>query len=156
MFIPDWGFKMAVANLVLTDGLKVGITVRDVDFIADEPLHDGGTNEGPTPVEMLTASLGACAAITARLYANRKGWPLESVEVSVSHQKIKAADYPAYTGESDFVNEFRQVITFKGDLTDEQKQRLLEIAGKCPVHKILNQPNFMFEELAVDEPQQFE
>jgi uncharacterized OsmC-like protein len=147
---------MAEVKLVLTSGLQARAQVRDVAFIADEPLEQGGTNEGPTPVEMLTAALGACAAMTARLYANRKGWPLESVEVSVSHQKIKAADYPAYSGESDFVNEFRQVITFTGDLTDEQKQRLLEITGKCPVHRILTQPNFMFEELAVDEPQQFE
>lgn len=138
---------MASVKISLDEGLKTTIQARDVAFYADEPVEDGGTNEGPKPTEMLMAALGACAAITARLYAQRKGWNLEGVEVDVTWEKIAKADYPAYDGSSDWVNDFQQRITFTGDLTDEQKQRLLEIAGKCPVHRILTQPNFITETL---------
>jgi putative redox protein len=84
------------------------------------------------------------------LYARRKGWPLEGVEVDLSLERFKAADYPAYTGDSDTVNEFVQALSFKGDLTEEQRKRLLEIAGRCPVHRILTQPNFIIEKF-IDE-----
>lgn len=138
---------MAKAHLTLEKGYKTKIQVRDITFYADEPESKGGTNTGPTPMEMLMASLGACAAITARMYAERKGWPLEGVEIDLSMERYKAADYPSYKGDADGVNEFLQRITFKGNLTDEQRARLLEIAGRCPVHKVLSQPNFMFEQL---------
>ena len=91
--------------------------------------------------------MGACAAITARIYAQRKGWPLEGVDIDLSTERYKAADYPAYTGGEAFVHEFRQRIHFRGALTDEQKIRLLEIAGKCPVHRALTEPKVMIEEL---------
>lgn len=142
---------MAKAHLTLEKGLKTTIQTRDITIIADEPVEDGGTNLGAKPTELLMAALSACAAITARLYADRKGWPLEGVEIDVEWEKFRKEDYPAYEGESDWVNEFRQHITFKGNLTDEQKKRLLEIAGKCPVHRILSQPNFMYEYLAEQE-----
>jgi putative redox protein len=139
---------MEQAVITLTEGVKAHITVRDVQFFADEAIADGGTNAGPNPVEILTSALGACAAMTARVYARRKGWPLEGVDVVVTHHKLKAADYPDYSGPADSVNTFRQEITFHGPLTDEQRQRLLEIAGRCPVHRILEQPNFFVEVLA--------
>jgi putative redox protein len=101
---------------------------------------------------MLMAALGACAAITARLYAQRKGWNLEGVDVEVEWQKVARADYPSYQGDSDWVNDFQQRITFHGDLNAEQKARLLEIAGKCPVHRILTQPNFITETLVEETP----
>jgi putative redox protein len=138
---------MTHAHLTQTDGMKTTIRIRDHVLTADEPILDGGTDLGASPTELLIAALASCAAITAKMYAQRKGWALESVEIDVTMERFKAADYPSYTGEADRVNEFRQRMTFKGDLTDEQRQRLLEIAGKCPVHKILTQPNFMFEEL---------
>jgi putative redox protein len=85
------------------------------------------------------------------MYAQRKGWNLECVEIAVSMDKIKAVDYPAYAGTEEFVNEFRLQIGFKGSLTNEQRMRLLEIAGKCPVHRILTQPNFIIDDLVPSE-----
>ena len=138
---------MTKATLRLDQGYQATVQVRGFTIISDEPIEDGGTNAGPSPKELLLAALGACAAITAKMYANRKGWALEGVEIDLSTARHKTPDYPAYTGEGDFVHEFRQRIVFKGDLTHEQKLRLLEIAGKCPVHRALTEPSFMIEEL---------
>lgn len=142
---------MAKATIHLDNTLRATITAREHTWIADEPEADGGTNLGPTPMEMLVGSLGACAAITTQLYARRKGWPLEGVEINVDFERFKRDAYPTYTGTSDVVNELRQTIVFHGPLTDEQKARLLEIAGKCPVHRVLTQPNFLIEELVREE-----
>ena len=142
---------MNEAKVRLDEGMKTSIQIRDFTLIADEPESVGGTNLGPTPKELLLGALAACAAVTARMYAQRKGWPLEGVEVDVSTERFKAVDYPGFTGTADFLNEFRQRIQFKGPLTHEQKERLLEIAGKCPVHRILTEPNFLFEELVLDD-----
>ena len=141
---------MANATVRLSEGMKAVIQAREFTLVADEPEDSGGTNLGMTPKEMLLGALGACVAITVRMYAERKRWALEGVEIDLSTERFKAPDYPAYTGESAFVHEFRQQIVFKGDLTHEQRERLLEIAGKCPVHRALTEPNFMIEEL-VDE-----
>jgi putative redox protein len=97
-------------------------------LIADEPLDNGGDDAGPAPHEWLLAGLGACTSITTKMYAVRKGWPLEAVEVSVDGATV----------EGTFV--FTRHIAFKGELTDEQRVRLLEIANKCPVHKTLSGP----------------
>lgn len=134
----------------LAQGFETQISTRGLTAIADEPLEEGGTNLGLTPKELLLGALGACAAITVKMYAQRKGWALEGVEVKVSTERFKAADYPGYAGTSPNVSEFRQLLTFKGDLTDEQRTRLLEIAGKCPVHRILTEDNFVFDELVTD------
>ena len=138
---------MTKVRVRLDEGYKATIQVRDHTLIADEPVSDGGTNAGPTSKEYLLAALGACAAITIKMYASRKGWALEGVEIDLSTERHKATNFPAYTGEGEFVHEFRQRIALKGALTDEQKERLLEIAGKCPVHRALTEPNFMLEEL---------
>jgi len=137
--------KVQAGNSFLTT-MQAG----DLTWIADEPVSDGGTGAGPTPMQQLIGSLGACAAVTVRLYANRKGWPLEGIDITVDYEKFKKGDYPAYTGESETVNDFKQTIVFHGPLTEEQKLRLLEIAGKCPVHRVLTQPNFILEELLPD------
>jgi len=134
-------------TLRLDQGYKSVVQIGDHTIIADEPLVEGGSNAGPTPKELLLAALGSCAAITAKMYANRKGWALEGVEIDVTSARHKTLDFPAYQGEGDFVHEFRQRIVFKGDLTGEQKIRLLEIAGKCPVHRALTEPSFLIEEL---------
>lgn len=141
---------MAQANIKLSQGVQTVIQIRDFTLVSDEPVSDGGTNLGPTPKELMVAALGACAAITARLYAARKGWALESVEIDASTDRFPASAYPLYTGEEGFVHEFKQRMVFKGELTLEQKTRLLEIAARCPVHRALTEPNVMLEEL-VDE-----
>jgi putative redox protein len=98
-------------------------------FLADEPLEAGGANQGPTPHHLLLASLGACTAQTLRLYAQRKTWPLRGVEVQLAFNPDGA---PAGGG-----SELRRRITLRGELSEEQRQRLLEIANKCPIHRVL-------------------
>ncbi|WP_439122698.1 bifunctional alpha/beta hydrolase/OsmC family protein [Marivita sp.] len=104
-------------------------------LLADEPLAYGGTNRGPSPYGLLAAGLGACTSMTLRMYARRKGWPLAHVSVDVSHDKVHAQD--AITPTNANIDLFRRRITVTGDLNSEQRQKLLEIADKCPVHKTL-------------------
>ncbi|NDJ62178.1 MAG: OsmC family protein [Chloroflexi bacterium] len=139
---------MTKATVNIGTELTATLTLGDHTLLADEPVDNGGLDQGPTPTEIMLSSLGACTAITLQLYARRKGWPLEGVEINLSHERFKAVDYEAYEGDSDFVNEFRQRLTFKGPLTPEQHERLMYIAGRCPVHRIISEPAFMFEELA--------
>ncbi len=103
--------------------------------LADEPLAYGGTNRGMSPYGFLSAGLGACTSMTIRMYARRKGWPLVHVRVDVSHDKVHAQD--AGDGADAKIDGFRREITLTGDLTGDQRQRLLEIADKCPVHRTL-------------------
>ncbi len=104
-------------------------------LLADEPLAYGGTNRGPSPYGLLAAGLGACTSMTLRMYARRKGWPLTHVSVDVSHDKVHAQDASTPTPAN--IDLFRRRITVTGDLSDDQKHKLLEIADKCPVHKTL-------------------
>ncbi|MCP4820452.1 MAG: OsmC family protein, partial [Shimia sp.] len=103
--------------------------------LADEPLAYGGTNRGMTPYGFLAAGLGACTSMTIRMYARRKGWPLEHVWVDVSHDKLHIKDAEMPNG--DKVDTFKRVIHLNGNLDESQRDRLIEIADKCPVHKTL-------------------
>jgi len=103
--------------------------------LADEPKAYGGTNRGMSPYGFLAAGLGACTSMTIRMYARRKGWPLNHISVDVTHSKVHAQD--AGAGNSDKIDTFRREIRLTGDLDEEQRARLLEIADKCPVHRTL-------------------
>ena len=103
--------------------------------VADEPLAYGGTNKGMSPYGFLSAGLGACTSMTIRMYARRKGWPLAHVRVEVCHDKVHAQD--AETGAKNRIDTFRREIHLTGELDAEQRQRLLEIADRCPVHRTL-------------------
>lgn len=138
---------MAKVTTHMGSSYRTEIRMRDHLLIADEPIADGGGNEGPTPTELLLGALGGCVAITLKMYADRKGWPLEGVESSLENEKFKKEDYPTYTGDSLFVNEIRQQIVLHGPLTDEQREKLLEIAGKCPVSRLISGPTFIVKEL---------
>ena len=98
------------------------------ELVADEPVEDGGDDAGPAPHEWILAGLGACTSMTMKLYAVRKGWALESVEVAVDGDHVDGA----------FVLTRR--IALRGNLNDEQRARLLDIGNKCPVHKSLSGP----------------
>ena len=95
---------------------------------ADEPVSLGGGDRAPTPVSLLLSGLGACTSITLKMYAQRKGWPLEDVQVSLSLS----------TGDQG--STIDRKIVLHGALTDEQRERLLQVANACPVHKILTRP----------------
>lgn len=107
-------------------------------LVADEPEQYGGKNLGASPYEILSASLGACTTITLRMYADRKKWPLESVIVRLKHYKIHAEDCQACESKNRKVDHIERELELFGPLDDAQKQRLLEIADKCPVHKTLH------------------
>jgi uncharacterized OsmC-like protein/pimeloyl-ACP methyl ester carboxylesterase len=106
-------------------------------LIADEPTSVGGTDQGPTPYEYLAAALGACTAMTMRLYARRKDIPLSHTEVDVTHDREHLADCEACDDGTPKVDVFARRIRLEGDLSDEQRASLLHIADKCPVHRTL-------------------
>jgi putative redox protein len=115
---------------------------RGHTWFADEPIDGGGTNLAETPVEMMLGALGACMAITAKLYAERKKWDLKDVEIKLDSQRFNGKDYADYTGDATFVHELTQNIVLHGDLTDDQREKIVEIMGKCPVHRIIELPAF--------------
>ncbi len=108
------------------------ITAGHHTLTADEPVSLGGKDSGPDPFELVLAGLGACTAMTLRLYADRHKWPLDQVEVTLRH--ARAASHQ--TGVKDL---FERTIILKGNLDDEQKRKLVEIAGRCPVSLTLAQ-----------------
>jgi len=108
-------------------------------LITDEPLEAGGEDAGPDPYTLLLAALGSCISMTAKLYAKRKGWPLERVIVHLHEERIHASDcMECLNGNDGYVTRIRRSVTFEGDLTEEQLARLREISHKCPVHKTLS------------------
>ncbi len=114
-------------------------------LLADEPVAYGGTDRGLSPYGLLAAGLGACTSMTLRMYARRKGWPLEGISVDVCHDKVHAQD-ALHPGAH--VDRFKRVIRLSGDLSEEQRQRLLEVADKCPVHRTLEQGAIIETQLA--------
>jgi putative redox protein len=106
-------------------------------LIADEPAELGGGDAGPNPYELLLMSLGACTAMTLRLYARRKQWPLQRIAVRLSHSRIHAADCAECETKTGFIDRIERAIDLAGPLDAAQRARLLEIADMCPVHRTL-------------------
>jgi uncharacterized OsmC-like protein len=99
-----------------------------------------------SPYGFLSAGLGACTSMTIRMYSRRKGWPLDHVSIDVSHSKVHAQD--AATENPDKIDGWNRTITLTGALSQEQRQRLLEIADRCPVHRTLERSSEIVTELA--------
>jgi putative redox protein len=117
--------KKAVARQ--TNDFTHRVELRQHELTVDEPEDKGGHDEGPTPQELLAASLASCTAITMEMYADRKEWELGQVEVAVDYGEPTPGGSPT----------FQTSITIPAELTDDQRERILVIAGKCPVHKAL-------------------
>jgi putative redox protein len=118
-------------------GLAQTIRVRKHNLSADEPASSGGTDTGPTPYDLLLSALGACTSMTIGLYARRKGWAVAGIEVRLRHSKIYAADCAECETRDGHIDRIERDIVLTGDLSDEQRKKLFEIAEKCPVHRTL-------------------
>lgn len=117
---------------------QVEVIAPGATFLADEPVEVGGLGSGPGPYDLLAAALGSCTAMTLRLYAERKGWPLKRATVRVLHARAGSE------GRNRFVRE----VTVEGPLDERQRRRLLEIAEKCPVHRTLERSSEIMSVLA--------
>ena len=107
-------------------------------FITDEPERLGGDGRGPDPYALLLAALGSCISMTVMMYARRKGWPLARVSVRLRQRRIHAKDCAeCEQTQEGYVHRIERAVTVEGDLSDEQRARLQEIAHKCPVHRTL-------------------
>ncbi len=132
------------------DGFLQDIRAGRHALLADEPVAAGGTDLGPSPYQLLAAALGACTTMTIRMYVRRKGWPLEHVEVDVSHEKVHAADCTDCRP-SDRIDLFHRRIRLEGPLEPAQKARIIEIADRCPVHRTLTRSAKIETVLSEDE-----
>lgn len=118
--------------------LRTEIQAGSHTLLADEPEEVGGTNAGPTPYDLLLAALGTCTGMTLRMYADRKEWPLEEAVVRLQHKKIHAEDCEHCETTDARIDRITREIDVVGELSAEQRERLLEIANKCPVHRTLH------------------
>jgi putative redox protein len=130
--------KEVAVRLDKEDGFTTDIMVRQHALIADEPENVGGNDFGPSPYDLVASGLGACTVMTLHMYARRKKWDLEEVTVHLEHYKDYAADFQNPEGKQSKIDHFDRVIELEGNLDEKQKQRLLEIADKCPVHRTLH------------------
>jgi putative redox protein len=114
------------------------VTMPRNAFVADEPEDEGGDNLGPTPYQLLSAALGACTAMTLQIYARRKDYPLHEVAVEVEHSRTHAEDcQQCENPKAGLIENLHRRIVLRGPLSDEQRDDLLRVAQKCPVHKTL-------------------
>src|SRR5262249_42264206 len=118
-------------------GFRTEVEVGGHRLVVDEPIAVGGADHGPTPYEMLLAGLGACTAMTLRIYADRRKWLLARANVSLTHRKVPAKDCIDCDTKPAKMDVVDRVITLEGALTEEQKAKLREIAERCPVHQTM-------------------
>ncbi len=126
------------ASLDLDDKFTTRLKLGDHYFTADEPKDFGGNNFGPSPYEFLSAGLAACTVMTIQMYAKRKKWEVENVTCHINYSKDHAIDCEHCEKDTAKIDTFTREIKLKGNLSEEKKRKLLEIADKCPVHKTLH------------------
>jgi len=120
------------------DGFRVAINADGHRLLGDEPEAHGGSDRGASPYDLLSAALASCTVMTLNMYARHKRLPLESVRVDVRHGKIHAEDCGHCDEKSARIDRFERTIHLEGDLSEDQRKRLLEIADRCPVHRTLH------------------
>src|ERR671939_941623 len=118
-------------------GLAQTVELGQHRMTVDEPREAGGSDLGPSPYELLLAALGACTSMTLTLYAQRKGWSLTGVQVRLRHDRIHAEDCAECETKTGYLDRIQKEILVRGSLSDEQLQRLAEIAKRCPVNQTL-------------------
>jgi uncharacterized OsmC-like protein len=115
-----------------------GLLTPQHNILADEPISHGGSEQGPTPYDLLLMALGACTSMTLRMFANHKEWPLEDVDVKLRHDQIHAEDCESCEdGREGRIERIFREITLYGDLDEARQKRLIDIANHCPVHRTL-------------------
>jgi len=122
-------------NLINSEGFFTEITAGHHTLTADEPVENGGTDRGVDAYELLLASIGACKAITMRMYAQRKNFPLKDIKVNLRHSKINAADCTDSKTKEGKIDKIDIEVEITGDLSEAQKSRILEIGERCPVQR---------------------
>ncbi|HYD53165.1 MAG TPA: bifunctional alpha/beta hydrolase/OsmC family protein [Gemmatimonadaceae bacterium] len=135
--LPELEAGTGVVARTGADGLRTELLAGGHPLVADEPASVGGTETGPTPYDLLAAALAACTSMTLQMDARRKGWPLEDAIVRATHRKIHALDESTLPEGEPRLDQIERSIELTGDLTDEQRARLAEIADRCPVHRTL-------------------
>lgn len=143
-----------VATRTGTSGFRTEIRAGAHGFEADEPAAVGGEDAGPSPYDLLLASLGACTGMTLRMYADRKRWPLEAAVVHLTHSRVHAVDGQAADTGDARTDQIDRTIELTGALDDAQRARLLEIAERCPVHRTLERGVQVTTQLGADHPQE--
>ncbi len=123
--------QTTVLAQISSEKYKTLITARHHTLIGDEPENHGGSDLGITPSELLLASLGECTAITLRMYADRKGWDVSSVKVHLNLMEMTTEEK---------ITRIHRNIHIEGNISDEQRQRMMQIANACPIHKVLSNP----------------
>ncbi|MEO0322440.1 MAG: bifunctional alpha/beta hydrolase/OsmC family protein [Myxococcota bacterium] len=139
-YLPAKGAPEVPRGTVVANGsrgFQTHLSTGPHELVADEPRSYGGGDTGMTPYDLLSASLGACTAMTLRMYADRKQWQLENVKVSLQHSRVHATDCDDCVRTEGRVDQFTLELELEGDLDDEQRARLLEISHRCPVHRTL-------------------
>ena len=116
---------------------KVDMQAGPHQLVGDEPETNGGQDQGPDPYDYLLMSLGSCTAMTVRMYADHKEWPLEEVYVELLHDKVHAEDCEDCDKKKSKIDHIEKDVIVVGDLSEQQRDRLLEISERCPVHRTL-------------------
>lgn len=132
---------MIVVERIAPDGTAHRITIRAHELMADMSIADGGADAGPDPHDFYDAALGACKALTMLWYAQRKGIALENIHVGIARDASE---------EREGVYRLAARIAIEGNLSDEERAKLIEVAGKCPIHKLMTEVETRIETIAVD------
>lgn len=143
---------MAKITATLTDGYTVRLESSEGHtWTADEPEDVGGADQGPNPYELLLGSLAACTSITVSMYAQRKGWPLRRVAATYAHDRVHAKDCADCDDDrSGYIDHITSDIVIEGDFDDAARERLAEVAARCPVHKTLEKGVHLTDEVRFD------